>query len=177
MNLNESSSEEFIKTVLHERFLYLWRLQLLGYQVNHNEIKELEAEFYQDIPELNYEGIRELYQRDIDELQLILSINDQEPNEYQTAIKATFFKLNHTILKMLPDKNHGRPHFHIQYKNEYCASYAIDNFERLVGSVPSKYEDPILKWAFSHKKSLLLSWNKMKSGGNVQFLVLEATEA
>lgn len=176
-NQQESTAEEFKQAILHRRLLYLWGLRILGYEVNETEIEELEKKIYSDIPELDSAGKRVLCQRDIDELQLILSFTEQQPEVNRENIKALLFKLNSTALRMHQEQNHARPHFHIEYKNQYSASYAIDTFEKLAGSVPTKYEKPVLEWALRHKGSLLLTWNKMQSGENIQVLVLEATEA
>jgi hypothetical protein len=180
MDQEDYSIEEFKKSLLHQRFLYLWKLNLLGYQVPEHEFQDLDNTYYPNPPEINNNGIREIYQRDIDELQLILAISDQDSKDSKEShdpIKVTLIKLNYTLLKMLPDKNHYRPHFHIQYKEEYSASYAIDNFEKLAGSVPLKYETPILMWAKNHSESLLLTWEKMRAGENIQALIIKASEA
>ena len=176
-NQKELTPDEFKQAILHRRLLYLWGLRFLGYEISDKEIEELEKEVYSDIPELDSEGMRVLCQRDIDELQLILSFTEKQPEENRENLKALLFKLNNTTLRMRQEQNHARPHFHIEYRNQYSASYAIDTFEKLAGSVPAKYEKPVLEWALRHKGSLLLTWNKMKAGENVQGLVLEATEA
>jgi hypothetical protein len=167
-NQQEPSVEEFKQAILHRRLLYLWGLRFLGYQVNDKEIEELEGEIYPDIPKADNEGNGLLCQRDIDELQLILSFSESQPEQNREAIKARLFKLKNITIRMRQEQNHARPHFHIEYKNQYSASYAIDTFERLAGNVPTKYEKPMLEWAARHRNSLLLTWSKMQAGENVQ---------
>jgi hypothetical protein len=77
---------------------------------------------------------------------------------------------------MRKEGNHARPHFHIEYRDLYRASYAVDNFERLVGEIPLKYEKPILDWAVRHQKSLKLTWKKLQAGEDIRELVLAADE-
>lgn len=108
-------------------------MRILGYEVSD---KEIEKEVYSDILELDSEGKRVICQRDIDELQLILSFTEKQPEENRENIKALLFKLNNITLRMRQEQNHARPHFHIEYKNQYSASYAIDTFEKLAGRSP-----------------------------------------
>ena len=80
-NQQEPNVEEFKQAILHRRLLYLWGLKFLGYEISDKEIEELEKEVYSDIPELDSEGKRILCQRDIDELQLILSFTENSPKK------------------------------------------------------------------------------------------------
>lgn len=175
MNQQEPSTEEFKQAILYRRLLYLWGLRFLGYQVNDKEIEELEKEVYPDIPELDIEGKRALCQRDVDELQLLLSTVEPRPKS-RSFTKAVLFRLRDTTLRMWKENNHQRPHFHIEYKKQYKASYAIDNFQRLAGDVPVKYEKPILEWAARNQKSLKLTWEKLRAGENIRELVSLANQ-
>ena len=76
-NQQEPAIEKFKQAVLRRRLLYLWGLRFLGYEINDKEIEELEKDVYSDIPVLDNEGKRVLCQRDIDELQLILSFSEE----------------------------------------------------------------------------------------------------
>jgi hypothetical protein len=49
---------------------------------------------------------------------------------------------------MWQEQNHQRPHFHIEYKQEYSASYSVDTMERLAGEMPNRYEGPYLGMGF-----------------------------
>lgn len=110
-------------------------------------------------------------QKDVDELQLELSLVDPQPNDGSSFQKAILFRLEHTTVRMRKEGNHSRPHFHVQYKNQYSASYTVDNFERRAGNIPLKYEKPILKWAKRNQKSLKVTWDKLQAGEDVRELV------
>ncbi len=177
---DEPSAEDlelFIKSVTHRRLLYLWMLRVRGYKVNDEEIAKLEGELYPDLQEIDGKDRREICQKDVDELQLELSLVDPQPNTDSSFYKAILFRLEHTTVRMRKEGNHSRPHFHIQYKNQYSASYAVDNFEVLAGNVPEKYERPILDWAARNQKSLNITWEYLQAGKDVRELVSAANQA
>lgn len=179
-NNNELSADDlelFKKSVTHRRLLYLWMLRARGYQVSDEEIARLEVELYPDLQEIDGKDNHEINQKDVDELQLELSLVDPQPNASSSFQKAILFRLEHTTVRMRKEVNHSRPHFHIQYKNQYSASYAVDNFERLAGNIPSKYEKPILKWAARNRKSLKVTWDKLQAGKDVRKLVSAENQA
>ena len=164
----------FEKSVNHEVLLYNWHLRSLGHAVE-SKIEELEAVIYPEIGEGKIQDV--LWQRDIDELQLLFAVADWESNKDRVFVtKAVVYKLQYIKLIILPDKNHERPHFHIHYKTEHAASYAIDTLELLAGDMPKKYEKPVLQWASRKQKSLQLTWNDLKAGNHVRSLLLHADE-
>jgi adenosyl cobinamide kinase/adenosyl cobinamide phosphate guanylyltransferase len=70
------------------------------------------------------------------------------------------------------NKNHGRPHVHIDYgRSHHAASYAIDNGERLIGE--SKYDREISEWIGKHRPKLLEVWNLMQAGKDAAPVVCE----
>jgi hypothetical protein len=69
-------------------------------------------------------------------------------------------------VRIRQEPNHGRPHFHIEYKQEFSASYAVDTLERLAGHMPSRYERPILEWAASRRPGLEATWHQLQRGGD-----------
>ena len=77
----------------------------------------------------------------------------------------------HTELRMYKESTHGRPHFHIEYKKEFGASYALDTFERLAGQMPRRYEDAILREARDRHDELLKTWAQLN--GPVQCIAPE----
>jgi AraC-like DNA-binding protein len=79
-----------------------------------------------------------------------------------------------TRLEMAADRNHRRPHFHISYKNEFSASYALDTFEVLVGLVPPRYSRVILDWAKSNQPRLLSAWQDLQAGRSPRKLTLSS---
>lgn len=171
---NEISPEElekFLSGTNQSRLRYQWMLRFKGYSVDEQSIMSLEKEVYPDLDGSTSSNVVPLHQRDLDELQLWLAIQDPPSNQGAFVTKAVLYRLQHTALKMRKESNHGRPHFHIEYKNEHSASYAIDTLEKLAGYVPPKYEMPLLKWATSHQASLLLTWNQLQAGANVVKLI------
>jgi hypothetical protein len=98
----------------------------------------------------------------------------KEGNE-GSRIKISLYRLGDIRLVMRPEHNHQRPHFHIQYKREHAASYAVDTLECLAGSIPKKYEKPILEWASTNQQSLLVAWEKLQSGEDVRVLEIIET--
>lgn len=161
----------FKKSVTHRHLLYLWMCRAQGYQVSDEEISRLEIELYPDLQKIDVDSNREISQKDVDELQLELSLVDPPLNDGIFIQKATLFRLEHITVRMRKESNHSRPHFHIQYKNQYSASYAVDNLERLAGNIPSKYEKPVLKWATRYQKSLRVTWEKLQAGEDVRELI------
>jgi hypothetical protein len=171
MNDENFDADLFMSGVTRQSLLYHWMLRSLGYDVE-GQIKTLEAEVYGE--ELNDQY---LSQRDIDELQLLLSLADGvkgRDNGFET--KAIVFDLKYLKVRINKETNHSLPHFHIEYKREYRASYSIENLKWLVGEMPKKYEEKVLPWASRHRKSLKLTWDKIQAGEDVRGLVLYATE-
>jgi len=175
--LSDDELDFFKKSVTHRRLLYLWMLRARGYQVDNEDIFRLEAELYPNLQETSGEDNQEISQKDVDELQLELSLVDPPPNDGVFIQKAILFRLEHTTVRMRKEGNHARPHFHIQYKNQYSASYAVDNLERLAGNIPSKYEKPALKWAARKQKSLRVTWDKLQAGEDVRELIAEEDQS
>lgn len=62
---------------------------------------------------------------------------------------------------------HGRPHFHLDFKRQFSASYSIDTFECLAGSMPAKYSEKILPWARKNKDHLYAVWSKIHPHGKI----------
>ena len=85
--------------------------------------------------------------------------------------------INHypVMLKIDNSDRHGRPHFHIEYKREHAASYAIDNFERLAGHMPEKYGGTLLEWAKENQALLLAKWKELHPNMPVFALELKGT--
>lgn len=77
-------------------------------------------------------------------------------------------------LKMDPNKNHGRPHIHLDYGSVlHQASYAVDTGERLVGK-ESRFDRKIKKWIISNREELLKIWSELRNGrgqGEAEILV------
>ncbi len=174
MKDEDNDIDLFEKSLNWQSLLYHWHLRSLGYSVE-SKIEKLEAAIYPEIGEGQNQDT--LWQKDIDELQLLFAVSDWESNKDSVFVtKAVVYKLQYIKLIILPDQNHERPHFHLHYKTEYAASYAIDTLKLLAGDMPAKYEQPMLQWASRKQKSLLLTWNNLKAGKDVRKLILHADE-
>jgi hypothetical protein len=53
------------------------------------------------------------------------------------------------------------------YKSEYEASYAVDDFSRLAGYMPRKYEDQILAFARDNQSQLIDQWHSLNGAGKI----------
>jgi len=71
-------------------------------------------------------------------------------------------------ITMHPDRNHGRPHVHI---NEHDASFAIDTGELLAGKCDTKTNERIGNWIRLHRGDLKQLWDIAKSGGRYEPIV------
>ncbi len=144
--------------------------------MNDVEIRELELEVYPELKEVSGGDENKIGIRELDELRVLLFSTEEAFVLVSSAIKARVIRMGHTVIRMRGDDNHQRPHFHIEYKQEYSASYAIDTLERLAGQMPSKYEEKLLGWA-SHNQNLLLRiWDSLKTGNDITEFLLEAQE-
>lgn len=79
---------------------------------------------------------------------------------------------DHVKLRMRPEKNHALPHFHLEYKQEYSASYQIQPLKKLAGSMPKQHEQKLMDWIIKNQVNLLSTWNALKDGKDVKELVI-----
>jgi hypothetical protein len=80
------------------------------------------------------------------------------------GIKAKLVQSRDRItLRIYKEKNHRLPHFHIEFKKQYSASYAIATGERLAGDLPKKYEKAMLSWAVENAELLHREWDKLNT--------------
>jgi hypothetical protein len=83
-------------------------------------------------------------------------------------------QLRNIRFKIDGDKNHSRPHVHVDYgKNHHAASFAIDNGERLAGGLNRKYDRPARDWIKRNKAKLLEAWSLVMESGNTDEIVGE----
>jgi len=117
-----------------------------------------------------------LTKADVEDLQRKLAWSEEENRpKRDDVIELLALKLEHTKVRLRPDKNHWRPHFHVEYKRgEHTASYAIGDRSRLAGYMPRKYEEPVLDWAARMEHALLATWDALKAGKMVTELILVA---
>jgi hypothetical protein len=168
---------EFYKSALQRSLIYKKYLILLGYPIDREEIRKLELLVYPELNDPSNIGDNTLGLRELDELRLFLFTADLQNNGNDSSTKAAIIRLENTILRMRPDNNHQRPHFHLEYKTEFSASYAIDTLERFEGNMPDRYEKKTLEWASSRQAVLNKIWNRMKSGKDITELLLEARQS
>jgi hypothetical protein len=62
-----------------------------------------------------------------------------------------------------PGARHHHPHFHVRYAGQK-AVYQIQPTERLAGSVPSRQEDLVLRWAEMRSRELKRNWKRLQQG-------------
>ena len=149
----------FVLGVTTERLQYLKYLKFRGIAVNDREIAELEAELAQD-QRGNPDG-DSILEMSVDDLQLQLAFVDLLNERRSRAIKALLYQRGHVKVRMWQEQNHQRPHFHVEYKREYSASYSVDTLERLAGEMPNRYEGPILEWASANQQFLTANWEQL----------------
>jgi uncharacterized protein DUF4160 len=77
-------------------------------------------------------------------------------------------------IKMDGNLNHKRPHLHIDYGPDFhTASYAIDNGERLAGTLATKYDRKVKDWIASNRPKLLQAWNETQAGKYPEKIICE----
>jgi Domain of unknown function (DUF4160) len=148
---------------LEERLAYLYFVRSQGHAVTDKELLDLKTEIFSLDPES--EALEVFY-----ELRALLAFLDS-PNEGPRALKQLLGQVNHVSVRMWPELNHPRPHFHVKRKNEYSASYALDTLERLAGKMPRKIEKIILGWAAREQQTLLDIWKGLQAGEDVRSLI------
>jgi hypothetical protein len=67
-------------------------------------------------------------------------------------------------LKMDGNRNHGRPHLHLDYhRKKHMASYAIDNGQLLAGD--GTYDGVVQPWIAQNRINLIKVWNDIRGSG------------
>lgn len=112
------------------------------------------------------------------DLQRALALADlavESPTVDSIPLELLIARFGHVKVQMYREQGpHKRPHFHIEYKRQYRATYAIDTLERIVGYMPRGYERPILDWARSFRPQLASCWERLTRGGRSLDLQIEA---
>src|SRR5436309_586466 len=110
---------------------------------------------------------------DVDALQTSLAWVDLFASPSRSdATKFLVLQKEHVKVRMRPETNHALPHFHIEYKKQYAASYQIDPLQRLAGDMPKQYEEKVWDWIVEHRTELLATWAALKDGKDVRELVV-----
>jgi hypothetical protein len=94
-------------------------------------------------------------------------------NENKRGLHYLLVKILQPIkIKIDGNKNHKRPHIHIDYgKKFHTASYAIDTGERIVGD--SKYDFEVHEWIDKNRPKLLQAWELVQSGKDATSIACE----
>jgi hypothetical protein len=80
-------------------------------------------------------------------------------------VRLIVFELAEMNVRMDGNKNHKRPHIHIEYGTDpHAASYAIDTGQRLAGRLKSKHDRAVREWIGECKPKLLEIWNTTQAG-------------
>ena len=70
-------------------------------------------------------------------------------------------RINGVTLRIRFERNHNQPHFHIEYKTEFGASYRLPDCAKLAGMMPKSRESEMLKWAKKNSQKLMSEWKLM----------------
>jgi hypothetical protein len=77
-------------------------------------------------------------------------------------------------IKMDGNKNHKRPHVHVEYgRHFHAASFAIDTGERMVGNLARKYDRSVQTWIGENRSKLLQVWALVQKGKDPNAIVCE----
>ena len=179
--MDDTPSDEalrlFALEVTRQRVTYLKYIKSRGYAVDEDEISRFEKEIQEEESGLEKSNSVVMSEKCIADLQQQLAFVDLFDESASDYLKALLLRLQHTKVRMRAERNHGRPHFHIEYKREYSASYAVDTLERLAGNMPRKYEEPILEWAAQRQQWLVDTWKNLNAGEEARKMILVAPEA
>lgn len=86
-------------------------------------------------------------------------------------------KLQDVRIKMSPDPNHQRPHFHIDYNKKFhAASIAVDDCTILAGEIPKSHLNTVLQWTQDNRGKLLTLWETLKEGKDAKPFILELSK-
>src|SRR6266481_2264942 len=105
-----------------------------------------------------------ILQRKLAEVDLL---TQPQPMGQVRIMKILLLKRQDLKLKMYKEQGHLRPHLHVDYGREHhIASYAIDEPERLEGTLDTEHDQQILAWITENQGTLLRAWSNIRSGGN-----------
>jgi hypothetical protein len=83
-------------------------------------------------------------------------------------------KLQNIRVRMDANRNHERPHIHVDYGKEYhVASYAIDTGERIAGDLKSNYDRKVQEFISACRPRLIRMWKLMQAGESTSPILAE----
>jgi len=124
-------------------------------------------------------GVDTITTEDVKQLQQALAVAElsiERPESSPDNLPLLIERFGHVKVEMYQERGpHKRPHFHIEFKGQYRASYAIDTLERIVGYMPRRYEAPVLEWAGSMQQQLFSNWNRLAAGSEPLQIEVQAS--
>ncbi len=92
----------------------------------------------------------------------------------RSGLELIVLRRQQITLRIQPDKNHARPHIHLDYGNEFhAASICIKSSDILAGNIPTKYRRVLQAWMSENRNALLKIWDDLKGGGDGTNFVIE----
>src|SRR3712207_4550218 len=124
---SQADVDAFEAAVSRQRLEYLRHIRERGHTVDDGEISRLEAEVRALEDGTQSSDPAALTLSDLEELQESFAWVDlmSEPSD-GSFIKLMLIQRDHVKLRMRREDNHSLPHFHLEYKKLYAASYQID---------------------------------------------------
>lgn len=113
--------------------------------------------------------------RELERLQNDLGLADlmSQPS-HPGIVRYLVVELKPIKIRMDANKNHKRPHVHIDYGKEYhSATYAIDTGVRLACELDLKYDRMIKEWIENNRESLIKAWDETQSGKYPERIISE----
>ena len=100
--------------------------------------------------------------------------HEQSRTDDPDLLPLIVLRLKDIKIRIDGNKNHKRPHIHIDYKKEYhSASYAIDTGELLIGDLGTQYDRAVRRWIAGCRPKLLELWYLMQSGQRTDAILFE----
>lgn len=87
-------------------------------------------------------------------------------------MEALVARRGRVVLRVRPERNHKTAHFHVEFKQQYGASYDLATLKRFAGAMPTRYEKPILAWARSNRHALEQACEQVLSGDAPEVIVI-----
>jgi hypothetical protein len=113
--------------------------------------------------------------RELQEALATIDFNDAIATPPTSDVTYLLIKVFQRIrIRMDGNKNHGRPHVHIDYgKKFHVASYAIRPAVRIVGELARKYDVAVCGWIAKHQTNLMEAWSLMQAGRDARSIAIE----
>ena len=115
-DLSQDDLQDFVRAVTAQRLDYLKVIKSMGYTVDDEQIAILEKELQDEAAERRKEHDGVIAKNHLTELQRQLAVVDLLHEGSTDAIKLLLLRLRYIVVRMKPDQNHQRAHFHIEYK-------------------------------------------------------------